>query len=208
MQNPNALGGTAAKVTTTTVLDQGQLQLQIPLTQNAPIIGNGFFTTGQTFYYAVTAVTSYGQTPASNVQSITTTANGESLFLSWTSVPGALGYNVYRSTTNVFGPNSLLLNPNTGVSPTVGPNATTFTDSGSFATTTGTPTFLDVANENLILSGSGVNGTGALVNLVGSNVWGGPTSTVTLTSAPGYSPPPPRPPRSPSAWRRMATTSR
>jgi autotransporter-associated beta strand protein len=44
-----------------------------------------------------------------------------------------------------------------------------------------------VANENLVLSGSGPSSTGALLNVNGNNTFGGPTNTITLTSAPAFS---------------------
>src|SRR5439155_13261197 len=47
---------------------------------------------------------------------------------------------------------------------------------------------LNVASENLILAGTGIAGTGALLNVAGNNTWGGPTAGVTLTSVPSYAP--------------------
>ena len=47
---------------------------------------------------------------------------------------------------------------------------------------------VDVTNQNLVLSGVGPSGTGALYNVFGNNIWGSPDNTVTLTSVTGFSP--------------------
>ncbi len=45
---------------------------------------------------------------------------------------------------------------------------------------------VSVTNQNLVLSGSGLVGTGALLNVSGNNTWGSPGTNVILTSAPAY----------------------
>lgn len=45
-----------------------------------------------------------------------------------------------------------------------------------------------VANQNLQISGSGISGTGALLNVSGNNTWGSGTSAITLTAVPGFAP--------------------
>ena len=47
---------------------------------------------------------------------------------------------------------------------------------------------LDVTGENLVLSGVGLAGAGALVNVFGNNTWGSAGNTITLTALPGFAP--------------------
>lgn len=51
-----------------------------------------------TYYYKVTALNAQGQTTGSPEVSATTTTATSSVALSWTAVPGATSYNVYRGT--------------------------------------------------------------------------------------------------------------
>lgn len=51
-----------------------------------------------TYYYVVTALNSAGQTLASNEVSVTTTGTTSSNTITWSAVPGATGYRVYRGT--------------------------------------------------------------------------------------------------------------
>ena len=51
-----------------------------------------------TYYYRIAAVDAAGQTLPSVEQSRATTAGNQTLNLSWTAVPGAAGFNIYRGT--------------------------------------------------------------------------------------------------------------
>lgn len=53
-----------------------------------------------TYYYKVTALNAYGETIGSTEANATTTGSTSSITLSWTAVPGATGYRVYRGTSS------------------------------------------------------------------------------------------------------------
>ena len=89
-----------------------------------PVISLASGTSGTSFYYAVTAVNAQGETIASNAIGTTTNTAG----VSWTIVPGATSYKVYRNTTNSFGSGSLLISTITNAATIIGSTAT-FTDS-------------------------------------------------------------------------------
>lgn len=45
---------------------------------------------------------------------------------------------------------------------------------------------VNVSNQNLVLSGTGITGTGAMVNVAGNNAWGSATNGILLNSVPGF----------------------
>ncbi|MSQ93232.1 MAG: hypothetical protein EXR98_01605 [Gemmataceae bacterium] len=174
--------------TTTTVRDGSQLQIQRSTvsrpTQNAPSLqAGGALAVGTTYYYVITAITPSGESVPSNEQSRTPTAGNRTVGLSWNAVVGATGYRVFRSTTPDVYTDALLTTINTGAT-------TTFTDAGA-AVGAGTPVGpapVNVTSENLVLSGTGIAGTGAFLNVDGNNSWGSAANTLTLTSVPAFAP--------------------
>ncbi|OYV72164.1 MAG: hypothetical protein B7Z74_05985, partial [Deltaproteobacteria bacterium 21-66-5] len=70
-----------------------------PPTQATPVATTavGGSLTG-TYYYVVTATTSGGETIAGNAQSVSVTGANNEVTVSWDAVPGAAGYNIYRTT--------------------------------------------------------------------------------------------------------------
>lgn len=66
---------------------------------SAALIPGGFL--GQTqYFYVVTALTAKGETLISNEVSVNNASPSQSAQLDWEVFPGAIGYNVYRSTTS------------------------------------------------------------------------------------------------------------
>lgn len=53
-----------------------------------------------TYYYVVTALTAAGETTKSNEASVATIGANSSVTVTWTAVPGATGYNIYRGTAS------------------------------------------------------------------------------------------------------------
>ena len=47
---------------------------------------------------------------------------------------------------------------------------------------------LNISNENLVLSGSGINGTGALLDVNGNDAWGSSINTITVGADPNFAP--------------------
>lgn len=88
--------------------------------------GDGSFTAG-TYYWKVTATNAFGETATSNEVTATMSTNG-SITLTWPTISGAAGYNVYRGTA-AGAENKLVASAIT---------ATTFKDTGA-AGTTATP---------------------------------------------------------------------
>lgn len=185
VQNSNALG---IADTTTKVLDGAQLQLQRSTatrpTQNAPTLqAGGTLTVGTTYYYVIVAITPVDESVLSNEQFAIPITGDQTVGLSWNAVIGAIGYRIFRSTTAGVYVDALLTTINSGAT-------TSYLDTGA-AVAVGTPFGplpVNVETENLILSGTGIAGTGAMLNVDGNNTWGSTTTTVLLTSAPGFSP--------------------
>ena len=182
IQNSDALGFAGA---TTTVRDGAQLQLEQstvnqPTQLNPTAATGGTLVVGTTYFYVVTALTPAGESLVSNERSIVPSAGNQKADLSWNAVAAATGYRIYRSTTSGIYNNSLLT--------TIGSGATTsFTDTGA-AVGAGTPTGLNIDDQNLVLSGSGIAGSGALLNVLANNTWGSASTSVSVTSVPGFGP--------------------
>ncbi|HQU41153.1 MAG TPA: hypothetical protein PK867_00015 [Pirellulales bacterium] len=84
---------------------------------------------GTTYYYTVTALNANGETLQSNELSAYVSGTNHSAQITWTAVPGAIGYNIYRGTVT-GGENTLVANITSG-------SITTFDDEGP--TTSATP---------------------------------------------------------------------
>lgn len=96
----------------------------LTLTDNG--VGTGTLTAGQ-YQYAVTAVTSQGETLASNWTSVVISVDGSSATIAWDPLPNALSYNVYGR--------SIALGKITNVTGILG----TYTDTGAITPVEGTP---------------------------------------------------------------------
>ena len=119
-----------------------------PPTANTPTTSTtGGTLPAATYYYVVTALNALGETTASNEVLVTTTGSTSENTITWAAVTGATGYNIYRGTA-AGGEN---------VYYTVGA-VTTYTDTGS-AATTGTPpavnTTANTAGFRIIVGGTG-----------------------------------------------------
>ena len=101
----------------------------------ANVAAGGSLTVSTTYFYKVTAVgyASYSttnETSGSNEASATTSSGNQTINLSWTALPGAVSYNIYRGTvTNTE--NVLIGN--------VASTVTTFSDNGTESTTSQSP---------------------------------------------------------------------
>ena len=144
---PSGISGTVPTVNTATV--------------NAPVISGVPSTTGGslaigTYYWVVTATTALGETTASNEITATTTTATSQNVVSWTAVPGATGYKLYRGTA--AGVENKLIN-------TIGSGATvTSTDSGAAGTTASPPT----TNTAAIAVPTSVTATALAANVAGA----------------------------------------
>ena len=89
--------------------NQSHLGLATPTLNTPTTSAGGGLTSGQQYFYVITATNAQGETTAST--SVSATPAGANLTdnLSWTQVPGATGYKIYRNTSNSFGSGSLLL---------------------------------------------------------------------------------------------------
>lgn len=100
---------------------------------SATLASGGSLTASQAYYYKVTAV-GYGsfsttnETSGSNEATQTTSTGNQTINLSWTALPGAVSYNVYRGTAT--GAENVLVANVTG---------TTYSDNGTAATTSQSP---------------------------------------------------------------------
>ncbi|HEV2412974.1 MAG TPA: hypothetical protein VGS28_04210 [Candidatus Saccharimonadales bacterium] len=108
------------------------LALTTPALNTPGLAAGGSLTTGTTYYYVMTATNAAGETVASSSVNDTPTTGNDTITLSWTQIPGATGYKVYRNTSNSFTSGSLLLT-------TITNGATvSYSDTGT-ATTSGLP---------------------------------------------------------------------
>lgn len=100
----------------------------------ATLASGGSLTAGTTYFYKVTAVgyngfSSTNETSGSNEPAgVAATSGNQTINLSWTALPGAVSYNIYRGTAT--GAENVLVGNTT---------LTTFTDNGTAATTSQTP---------------------------------------------------------------------
>ena len=105
----------------------GQSPIQPPVQAAAATAGTGGTLAAATYFYVVTAIGPAGESFKSNEQSVAATGATSSNTISWSAVPGATGYRVYRGTA--AGAESVYY--------AVGA-VTTFLDTGA-ANTVGTP---------------------------------------------------------------------
>jgi len=86
-----------------------------PAGVSAALASGGSLTVGTQYYYVVTALDAAGgETVQSPEVSETPTSGNQTINLSWTAVPGAISYNVYRTiTSGSYGATSLAGNPAT-----------------------------------------------------------------------------------------------
>ena len=120
-----------SEVQTLTVKNARTTQGSPTLVSAVPSAG-GVFTAG-TRFWVVSAITAAGETTASNEVSANLSA-GQRATITWNTVPGALGYKIYRSSASgVYDSTSLV----TRVS---GGGITTYVDTGAAAPTLSVPT--------------------------------------------------------------------
>lgn len=109
-----------------------QSTLTAPVQNAVTATAGGSLSDSTTYYYVLTSLNTNGETAKGNQESITISGSNQTAVLSWTAVPYATGYKIYRSTTsNTYGTSSLLTTISSG-------STTTFNDTGS-ATGTGQP---------------------------------------------------------------------
>jgi hypothetical protein len=91
-----------------------------PPAQATPTLANGgSLVDTTTYYYVMTSLTAAGQTAQSAEVSVTAASPNLTAVLTWTTVTGATGYNIYRSTTSgTYGASSLLTTINSGATAT------------------------------------------------------------------------------------------
>lgn len=103
----------------------------------AALASGGSLSQPQAYYYEVTALGYNGatgtvETQGSSSATATTSSGQQTITLTWTVLPGAISYNIYRNTTNNFtvGNGAVLVGNTTN---------TTFTDNGTASTTSQVP---------------------------------------------------------------------
>ncbi len=137
-------------------------------TQSAPAGQTGGALSAGPFYYVITALTPYGESLASNQLSYTPAGGKNEVTLTWNQVPGATGYNVYRSLTSGNFANAALYSINSGA-------ITTFLDTG-LVTGTGTPNaaassgLAEIGAGTLVLAGNNSFTGGTYIGYVFGNV--------------------------------------
>jgi hypothetical protein len=107
-----------------------------PTLNSATVVAGGSLSHRTTYFYLVTAITPGGETGPSNEKSarIASTGSNRTIALSWTAVPGATGYKIYRGTFT-GSENRLVATINSGTT-------TSFNDTGG-TTTAATPPAAD-----------------------------------------------------------------
>jgi len=90
-----------------------------PPVQAAPVAVAGGTLAAGAKYWVITSVNANGETTVSNQETLTIAGSNNTADLSWAYVPGALSYNVYRSTvTGVFTTPALVANVPASPTPT------------------------------------------------------------------------------------------
>lgn len=124
----------ASNVSGTTFSDTGV----VPTAGSVPAFNTAWTTTGTfaagTYYYQITALNAVGESIPSGEHAATVITNG-SVILTWTQVPTATGYKIYRSTTSLGETTSPALLTIIGSGSTV-----TYTDTGGAVSTGAAPT--------------------------------------------------------------------
>ena len=115
----------------------GGPSLTTPIGVAATGAATGGTLVAASYFYRVSAINTRGETLASTeVPSGALTGTTSSVALSWTAVPGATGYRVYRTTTSGTYTSPAFLSA---------PSGTTYTDTGGTALTAGTVTTANTA---------------------------------------------------------------
>ncbi len=122
-------------------ISSNTVTLTIPPVPNAPTTLTqsllGGTLSANTYYYEVAALTSYGQTTPSAAVSVTTTGSTSENKISWNPVVGATSYNVYRG----IGSSTMAQYINT---------------TNSYLTDTGNLNWINIGNNNPLLSSAGL----------------------------------------------------
>src|SRR5262249_47566224 len=98
--------GDALNNTTVHIVNSGQ---SAPPLLAAKEARDGTLDTTKTYFWVITAITPNGETTKSNETSLAPSGTNKTATLTWSQVPNATGYNVYRSNTaDSYGASSLL----------------------------------------------------------------------------------------------------
>lgn len=110
----------------------------------------GSLTNGTEYYYKVTALNQNGESlPSTEVHATASTPDLQ-IVLTWAAIPGAIGYNVYRTTSSGTYSGSHFL--------TAAGNVLTYTDTGGVALTAGSPPGSSTAvGDDVYIRGTGVS---------------------------------------------------
>ena len=141
-QQPLTLGASKALAT----------EMAFPSGVSATLASGGTLTLSQPYYYVVTAIDGLGgETVQSSEVTATPTVSGtQTINLSWSGVPGAASYKVYRSTTSgSYGSGSHLAG---------NPSAASFSDTGVSLSAGNPPTVTTAYASTLIPGGIDVTG--------------------------------------------------
>ncbi|HET7827552.1 MAG TPA: hypothetical protein VFK97_01660, partial [Candidatus Saccharimonadales bacterium] len=156
--------------------------LAIPtgFTAGTPTSG-GSLTSGQQYFYEISATNVNGESTASSSINKTPTSPNLTVPLSWNKVNGATGYKIYRNTTNSFTSGSLLLTTITNGT------TTSYNDTGT-ATSAGVPINSTAGNPFAVYSQNGtlsvdVNAFGNLITANGIEA----TGNIGIGTGPGRS---------------------
>jgi hypothetical protein len=141
------------------VVGSGFTNLPTPTGLVAVGSGSGGTLASATYYYKVTALNGSGETVGSSEASYVATGSTSSISLSWTAVPGATSYKIYRGTTT-GAENHYFVS-----------TVASFVDTGSSAGTAGA---IPVSNTAV---GPGILVAGDLSTYVGYNLLSGGTET-------------------------------
>ena len=117
----------------------------------ATLGGSGGSLTNTTeYYYEVTGLNENGESLPSTEVHATTSSPDLQIVLNWTAVPGAIGYNVYRTTSSgTYTGSHFLIAPG---------NVLTYTDTGGVALTAGSPPGSSTAvGDDVYLRGTAVS---------------------------------------------------
>lgn len=119
---------TSVKIAQGTLCNVTSLTGPATLTLGTTSTTGGTFAAG-TYYWKVTGKSASGETVGSNEVTATLTGSTSSQPLSWTAIPGAVSYNLYRGTT--AGAESVIV---------INTTATSYTDTGTAGTAGTVPT--------------------------------------------------------------------
>jgi|SRR6202790_478549 len=135
LNNTTNVGATAAVagIPFTPTLSVTPANLAVPVFSAPALASGGSLTSGTPYYYVITGLTAAGETTQSAEVTATPSGGNLKVVLTWTAVPGATGYTIYRSTTSAtYGATSELVD--------IGSGATvTYTDDGTVSLVAGTP---------------------------------------------------------------------